>query len=150
MTNYTDNPALRSQVEAQSRIINDLSQKTYEAIRKVGELNMKMSQQLLEDSMNMSREMMSCSDPSQMLSTFMKQMQPLSQHMRTYQQELLGAISGAQVDLTRSAEQAMPQASRSASAMADDLARNANVSNMAEAAGYTHGGGANGAGRTPT
>lgn len=140
MPNYTDNPAMRSQIESQSRFVNDLSQKSYEAMRKVGELNMKISQQLLEDSMNMSREMMSCADPFQIISTVMKQLQPVSQHLRTYQQELLGAISGVQVNLTRSAEQHLPQAGRSASAMADDLARNAKVSSMAEAAGYSHGG----------
>lgn len=144
MPNYTDNAAMRSQMENQSRMLNELSQKTYDAMRKVGEINMKMSQQLMEDGMNIGREMMSCSDPFQMVSAAMKQMQPVTQHLRSYQEQLMGALAGVQLDLTRGAEQSIPGTVRSVGAAADDMARNASVTSMAAAAGYTHdGGGAN-------
>ncbi|MEO7495197.1 MAG: phasin family protein [Massilia sp.] len=149
MPNYTDNAAMRSQMENQSRMLNELSQKTYEAMRRVGEINMKMSQQLMEDGMNMGREMMSCGDPLQMVSAAMKQLQPVTQHLRSYQEQLMGALAGMQLDLTRSAEQSVPGAVRSVGAVADDMVRNASVTSMAEAAGYTHDG-ANGAAPNPT
>jgi phasin family protein len=120
-----NNPALRSQVETQVNFMTELSQRTYDSVRKVGELNMHYTQQLIEDSINMGRELMSCSDPFQMTSTAISQLQPATEHLRNYQRQLIGVLSGVQADLTRAAGSRIPQATRQASAMADEMVRNA-------------------------
>ena len=102
-------------------------------MRKLSELNMHLAQQMIEDSMNLSRSMLSCSDPFQMTSTAMNQIQPATEHLRTYQQQLMGVLSGAQAELQRSAETHIPEASRSASAMADEMVRGAAASANAAA-----------------
>jgi phasin family protein len=124
MQSFANNPAMRSNMETQVNFMTELSQKTYDSVRKLSEINLRLAQQLMEDSLNMSRELMSCTDPFQMASTAMKQMQPATQHLRNYQQQLMGVLAGAQVDLTRVAETHIPDASRAASAMADEMVRN--------------------------
>jgi phasin family protein len=120
-----NNPALRSQLETQVNFLTELSQRTYDSVRKVSELNMRFTQQMIEDSMNLGRELMNCSDPFQMTSTAINQMQPCTEHLRNYQRQLMGMISEAQADFGRAAESRIPEASRQASAMADEMVRRA-------------------------
>jgi phasin family protein len=120
-----NNPALRSQLETQVNFLTELSQRTYDSARKVGELNMHFTQQLIEDSINMGRELMNCSDPFQMTSTAINQMQPATEHLRNYQRQLMGVLSGVQAEFSRAAGSRMPEATRQASAMADEMVRNA-------------------------
>lgn len=116
------NPALRSQLESQVNFLTELSHHTYESVRKVSELNMHFTQQLIEDSMTLGRELMNCSDPFQMTSAAIGQLQPASEHLRNYQRELMGVLSGVQADLGRVAEN-IPEATRQASAAADQMVR---------------------------
>lgn len=121
----TNNPALRSQLETQVNFLTELSHRTYDSVRKVSELNMRFTQQFIEDSMNFGRELMNCSDPFQVTSTAINQLQPATEHLRSYQRQLMGVLSGAQADFSRAAETHIPEASRQASAMADEMVRNA-------------------------
>jgi phasin family protein len=125
MQAYANNPALRSNLESQVNLMTELTQKTYDSVRKISELNMHLAQQLIEDTVNMSRSMMQCSDPFQMTSTAMNQIQPAAEHVRTWQQQLMGVLNGAQAEFTRSAESRMSEATRNASAMADEMVRHA-------------------------
>jgi len=118
-----NNPALRSQLETQVNFLTELSHRSYDSVRKISELNMRFTQQLIEDSMNLGRELMNCSDPFQMTSTAINQLQPATEHVRSYQRQLMGVLSGAQADFTRAAESHIPEASRQASAMADEMVR---------------------------
>jgi phasin family protein len=105
--------------------MTELTQKTYDSMRKISELNMQLARQLVEDSMNISRSMMSCSDPFQMTSTAINQMQPATEHLRTYQQQLMNLMAGAQAEFTRSAESGISDASRNANQMTDQMLRQA-------------------------
>lgn len=125
MQAYANNPALRSNLESQVNLMTELSQKTYDSVRKISELNMQLAQQLIEDTVNMSRSMMQCSDPYTMTSAAMSQIQPAAEHVRNYQQQLMGVLNGAQAELTRTAESRMSEATRNASAMADEMVRHA-------------------------
>ncbi len=118
------NPALRSQLETQVNFLTELSHRTYESVRKVSELNMHFTQQLIEDSMHFGRELMNCSDPFQATSTAIGQLQPATEHLRNYQRQLMGVLSGVQADLGHMAD-TIPEATRQASAMADQMVRSA-------------------------
>jgi phasin family protein len=125
MQSFSDNPALRAQLESQVNFMTELSQKTYDAVRQLSEINLRMAQQVIEDSMNIGREMMTCTDPMQLAQTAFKQMQPATEHLRNYQQQVLGVLTGAQREFTRTAEARLPEVGRGASAMANDLMRSA-------------------------
>jgi Phasin protein len=104
MQSLANNPALISQFQTQMDFITELSQKTVDLVRQLSEINMHMARQMAEDTMNASREMMSCSDPVQMTTIAMNQTQPAMEHLRSYQQQLVSALSGGQLDLARSGQ----------------------------------------------
>ena len=96
MQSFANNPALRSQLENQVKVMTELSQKTYDALRRLTELNLRTAQQTIEDSIDASRKLMSCTDPMQLAGTAMNQLQPLADRVRDYQQQLMSVITGAQ------------------------------------------------------
>jgi phasin family protein len=122
---FTDNPALRSQVEAQVESINEFSQKALEAMRQISEINLRLARQNTEAAIYASREILSARDPVQLSQTMMKQMQPAAERLRNYQQHLMAVLAGAQAEFTRTAEKRIPEASQRASAAADEMVRHA-------------------------
>lgn len=123
MQSLANNPALRSHVETQVNFLTDLTHRSYDAARKLSELNLQLARQLIEDAVDTSRQMLACTDPFQVAALAMRQAEPLGQHLRAYQQQLMALVAGAQTELTHAAEAHLPQAGRSAAAMADDIAR---------------------------
>jgi hypothetical protein len=98
------NPALASQFETQVNFMTELTHRTYDLVRKLSEINMHLAQQMIEDGMKASRELMSSSDPFHFATAAMNQIPPLAEHLRNYQQQLMSVMSGAQADLTRTAD----------------------------------------------
>lgn len=121
----SDNPALRSHLATQVDFMNEFSQKALDTLRQVSQLNLKLARQEIEGTLHASREMMSCTDPMQSMQAAMRQLAPATERLRAYQQHLMTVLSGAQADFTHVAEARMPEASRSASAAADEMVRHA-------------------------
>ena len=96
MQSFINNPAMKSQLETQVNFMNELYQKTYDALRKVMELNVRATQQAIEDSIEASRQLMACTDPVQLVNTAMSQVKPAAERVRDYQQQLMGVLTGAQ------------------------------------------------------
>lgn len=124
---FTDNPALRSQVESQVDFMNEFSQKALEAMRQITEINLRLARQTAEASLYASREILSARDPAQLGQTVMKQMQPAAERLRNYQQHLMAVMAGAQAEFTHTAEKRIPEASRRANAAADEMVRHASL-----------------------
>ena len=116
-------PALQSHLDAQVSLLTDLAGKMYDAVHRITELNLKLAQQLIDDAMAASRQVMSSGDPVECCAAVVSSGVPASAHLRGYQQQLLNILAGTQVELTRTAEQHIPEASRTASAMADEVVR---------------------------
>jgi hypothetical protein len=117
--------ALRSHLENQVNFFTEYTQKSYDALRRLSEINLRLTQQLLEDSVDTGRAMLNCNDPFQLGAAAMRQVEPVSRHLRNYQDELLRVLTGAQSDFVRTTESRMPEAGRGALAVADEFARNA-------------------------
>lgn len=116
-------PALKTQFDSQMNLVTELTRNTYDSVRKLSELNLQMARQMIEDSINANRELLACSDPFQWMSTLMNQIPPAAERLRNYQQELIGVMTTAQADLTRVTEAHMPEVSRNAMAVADEMVR---------------------------
>lgn len=123
MNALVSTPALQSHLDAQVALLTDLAGKMYDAVHRITELNLRLAQQLIDDGMAASRQMMASTDPVECAAAAMACGVPASEHMRGYQQQLLNILAGTQVELTRTAEQHIPEASRTASAMADEVVR---------------------------
>lgn len=116
-------PALQSHLDAQVSLITDMAGKMYDAVQRITELNLQLAQQLIDDTMSASRHLMSASDPVEWSAAAVASGVPASEHLRAYQQRLMGVLAGTQVELTRTAEQHIPETTRTASAVADEVVR---------------------------
>jgi phasin family protein len=113
---------MRSGLDAQVNFMTELTRRTYDSVRKLSELNLHFAQLLIQDSVSATRQVLACTDPMQMASTVANASQPAVEHLRTYQQQLAGVLTGVQVELTRQAESLMPQARSYTAAMAQSMA----------------------------
>ncbi len=143
MPSYSSNSAMRSGLDAQVNFMTELTRRSYDSVRKLSELNLHFSQLLMQDSVAATRQVLACSDPLQMAAAMANAAQPVAQHLRSYQQQLMGMLTGAQVELTRTAESLMPQGSRYAAALAETMARDTLVggdplTNASRANGTSH------------
>ena len=127
MSNY---PALRAHLESQVDFMNQCTQKACDTLREVSEMNLKLARQMVEGTMHASHEMLNCTDPMQLSQAAIKQVQPATERLRTYQQHLLTVMAGAQAAFAHAAETRIPAATRSASAIADEIVRHAGADTM--------------------
>jgi phasin family protein len=127
MQPVSDNPALRAHLESQVEFTNQLLHKTLDTLHQLSEINFKLSRQTIEGSIHAGREMLACTDPAQMSQVATKQLQAATERMRAWQQHVVAVLAGVQADLTHAAEATFPEASRSASAVADEMVRRASA-----------------------
>ncbi|MES2296092.1 MAG: TIGR01841 family phasin [Pseudomonadota bacterium] len=125
MQSFATNPAMKSHMETQLGFLTELSNKLCDSARKISDLNVQLAQQIIEDCIGTGRQMVSAHDPVEFTTTAMSYVQPVAERWRHYQQQLLGVLAGTQVELTKTAETHIPEASRTAAAMADELVRKA-------------------------
>jgi phasin family protein len=138
MQAITNNPALKSSLDLQVNLLTDLSLQGCDALRKVSELNLKLARQTVDDSIALARELVTCADAFQMTSVAMNRLEPVGERLRNYQRELMGVVASSQSGFTRSVDHHLPDASRIASAMADQTVRNAASSAAGENIGAAH------------
>lgn len=140
MPSHSSNSAMRSGLDAQVTFMTELTRRSYDSVRKLSELNLHFAQLLMQDSVAATRQVLACSDPLQMPSTMANAAQPVAEHLRNYQQQLIGMLTGTQVELTRQAEALLPQGARSyTAAMVQTLARDTVTSGDAFATGAQDG-----------
>jgi phasin family protein len=125
MQAYANNTALRSHLENQVNFFTEFTHKTYDALRRLSQINLRLTQQLLEDTVDTGRAMLNCADPFQLGATAIRQVEPVARHVQSYQEELMRVLTGTQSEFVRTAEQRMPEARRGAMAVADEFARGA-------------------------
>lgn len=133
----SDNPALRADLESQVDFMNQFTQKAIDTLREVTDMNLKLARQMIEGSLHASHEMLNSSDPVQLSQAAIKQVQPATERLRAYQQHLLTVMAGAQAALAHAAETRIPEATRSASAIADEIVRHAGAGTNVPVTGPT-------------
>lgn len=153
MPSYPPNPTVQSPLQNQLGFMTELSRKSYDSARRLSELNLQFARHVLEDSLTATRQMMSTPNVFQWPAMLANQIGPVAQRLQSYQQQLIGLLSGVQVDFTRATESYLPEAGRSAMAVADAMAsraeeaRQAFTSYQGNGAAYTRGAD-NGSGQT--
>jgi len=96
-------PALRAQLDAQVGAIATLSQRSCELLARFSEPNLQMTRHVVETAFNTGRQLAACTDPLQCMPTAMRGWQPLGEHLRNYQQGLMGVVAEAQTGLGHAA-----------------------------------------------
>lgn len=116
-------PALQAHLDAQLDFVTELSRKMFDTALRVNELNMRLAQELLEEVATANHHMLTARGGSEAMSLAASHLQPGSDKLRQYQQKLSHLMADANVEINRTAENHLPEASRTAVAFADELVR---------------------------
>lgn len=116
-------PAIKSHLEAQFSFMADLSKKMFEGVQRIAQLNVQVAQTVMEEAINSTHQITESNTLTEYLSIAASQVQPVAEKLRAYQQHLNTIAAGVQVELSRAAEQHVPQTSRTAAAVAEELVR---------------------------
>lgn len=116
-------PAVRSHMEAQANLINELSKSAFRSFQQLCDLNIQLTQTLLEESTLAGHRILTADRAPEMLSATASRAQPATEKMRSYQQHIARVAADAQVDFARVAETHGKETARTARALADEVAR---------------------------
>lgn len=118
-------PAIQDFMNAQYALYSDMSERAFQSVKKINELNVQAATSVMEDSLRSVQQVMVAQDPYEAASIAAAQAQPTAEKLRNYQQELTNIAANTQAELAKTAESHVPNASRTAAAVADEVARNA-------------------------
>ncbi|MDB5761750.1 MAG: phasin family domain protein [Herminiimonas sp.] len=118
-------PAAKDHMEAQFSLFADMSKELFHTVQKINELNIQVAQTVMEEAITGTHQLLVANDPYEALSIAAAQVQPVVEKMRAYLQHISNIAAGTQVDLVKTAELHVPETSRTAIAMADEVARQA-------------------------
>jgi phasin family protein len=116
-------PAIRSHLDAQVAFLNDLSKSFARSLQKFSELNIQLSQTLLEETNHVGHKLLTTDRPADIVNVTASHVQPAAEKLRAYQQHITRALADSQVELARVAEQHVQETSRTARTLADEVAR---------------------------
>lgn len=97
--NALPNQALQAQLEAQVAMLATLSKQTCELVARLSELNLQVARQTLDTALDTGRQLAACTDPMQLSAAAVRGWQPLGEHVRNYQQNMMGVVADAQAKL---------------------------------------------------
>jgi len=115
----------KANLEAQLSLITNLTNKAFESVEKVVDLNLNVAKASLEDSSIAARQLLSAKDPQEFFSLTAAQAQPTAAKAIAYGRHLAGIATSAQAELTRAAEEQIAETGRKMSALVDDVSKNA-------------------------
>lgn len=119
----TVSPAAKTHLEARLSIFNQLSTSLFHTVQQYSELNIQLAQTLLEEATLAWQQIFSAQRPTEALEAAAARAQPTAEKLRAYQQHLSRIAAGIHVDLSRVAEEHVQETSRTARALADEVAK---------------------------
>jgi phasin family protein len=118
-------PAVRTHIDAQTAFLNDMSKSLFSAFQQMCDLNIQLVQTMLEETTLASKHVLSTDRQSELLSAAAARTQPAADKLRAYQHHIARLAADAQVDMARVTEQHVQNTTRTARALADEVARDA-------------------------
>ena len=118
-------PAVKTHVDAQTAFLNDMSKSLFRSFQQMCDLNIQLMQTMIEETTLAGKHMLSADRQTELLSAAAARAQPASDKLRAYQQHITRLAADAQVELARVTEQHVQNTTRTARALADEVARDA-------------------------
>jgi phasin family protein len=118
-------PAVRTHIDAQTAFLNDMSKSLFSSFQQMCDLNIQLVQTMLEETTLASKQVLSADRQSELLSAATARTQPATEKLRAYQQHIARLAADSQVDMARVTEQHVQNTTRTARALADEVARDA-------------------------
>jgi len=119
------NPALRSHVDAQTAFLNDISKSVFHSFQQMCNLNIQLTQTLLEESVLTSKQVMSNDRQSDLIGAATARIQPTRDKLRAYHQHIARLAADTQVDLARVTEKHVQTTTHTARTLAEEVSRDA-------------------------
>jgi phasin family protein len=103
--------------------INDMSKSLFHSFQRLVDLNIQLTQTMLEESAMTGQQMLTADRQTDVISAAASRAQPTTEKLRAYQQHISRVAADAQVELARVTEQHVQETSRTARELADEVAR---------------------------
>ncbi|MFC5512640.1 TIGR01841 family phasin [Massilia jejuensis] len=109
-------------MNAQTAFLNDMSKSLSRSFQEMCQLNIQLGQTILEESTLVGQQLLTTERPTDIISAAAVRAHPASEKLRAYQQHLSRVAADSQVKLAKVAEQHVQETSRTARALADQVA----------------------------
>jgi len=116
-------PAAKNHLEAQLSFFNDMSKSLFHTAQQYSDLNLQLAQTLLEEGTQVGQTIITSHRPTEALAAAAAHAQPAAEKLRAYQQHLSRIAADTHVDLSKVAEEHIQETSRTAKALAEEVAR---------------------------
>lgn len=117
--------ATKANFEAQLATITALTNKAFESMEKVLDLNMNTVKASLEDSTVTAKQLMSAKDPQEFFNLTAAQSRPGAEKALAYSRHLASIASSAQAEFTKAAETQIAETNRKVMSLIEDVTKNA-------------------------
>lgn len=116
-------PAAKTHLEAQLSFFNDMSKSLFRTVQQYSDLNIQLAQTLLEESTTAGQRIITSHRPTEAIAAAAQHAQPTAEKLRAYQQHLSRIAADTQVDLSNVTQEHVQETSRTAKALAEEVAR---------------------------
>lgn len=139
MAHIPFNPFSPAGFDAPAMAFSQLVRRSFDMARRVGELNLQLTHQLLQDASAATRQIMGASNPMHMTAEAFNSAQPWLDHVRNYQQQLLGLMTVFEPQASQQAlyQQPSPRPRPEPRTGADPLGEAVRADDAATAAAHT-------------
>lgn len=124
MTPFTTqeiSPAAKEALEAQASLMNDVSQRMFSGLQKMGELNLQFAQSLMQATIQGTQGVLKTTSTTEATAAAASQLKPITETTQRYAQGLQEIATNLQLDLQSVAEQHLPQTKRATSELASEI-----------------------------
>lgn len=115
----------KANFDAQIDMLAALTNKAFESVEKVVDLNMSIVKASMEDSASAAKQLLSAKNPQEFLNVTSAQIQPTAQKAIAYGRHLVGIASSAQAEFSKAADEQIAETNRKVITLVDDVAKNA-------------------------
>jgi phasin family protein len=115
----------KANLDAQLEMLSALSNKAFEGMEKLIDLNLSLVKASMEDSATTAKQLLAAKDPQEFISLTTAQAQPAAQKVIAYGRHLASIASSTQAEFSKAAEEQFSENSRKVMALVDDVAKNA-------------------------
>lgn len=117
--------ASKANFEAQLALITALTNKAFEGVEKIVDLNLNVAKASLEESNAAAKQFLTAKDPQEWMSVAAAQAQPNAEKALAYGRHLAGIASGVQAEFTKAAEAQIAETSRKVLDLVEEVSKNA-------------------------
>ena len=117
--------ATKSNIEAQLALLTELTNKTFESVEKLVDLNINAVKTSLEETTTAVKQLLAAKDAQEFFSLSAAQAQPNAEKLLSYSRHLSTIASSAQAEFAKAAETQIAENSRKVVALVDEVSKNA-------------------------